>query len=132
MSLEPEAMRAVLHRYLELVAAGDVDAVVDLMTDDVEVEDPVGGPASTHVVGRENVRAFFAAGFARARPRPTLTGAVRTTAGSEAAMPFLLTLSVGGREVEIDVVDVVRFDEQGRIASLRAFWNPAEMRDAIA
>lgn len=125
-------MRRVLMRYLDAVAAGDVDAVVDLMSDDVSVEDPVGGPPGTHVVGREEVRSFFAAGFARARPRPTLTGPVRTTAGNEAAMPFRLVLTLKGRDVELDVIDVVKFDDDGSIVSLRAFWNPAEMRDAVA
>ncbi len=126
--MDASLMRSTLERYLELVAAGDVDGVVDLMSDDVSVEDPVGGPAATQVAGKENVRKFFAAGFAGARPRPTPTGPVRTTAGCEAAMPFRLVLTLKGENFELDVIDVVRFDAAGRIASLRAFWNPAEIR----
>jgi steroid Delta-isomerase len=130
--MDAQAMRRTMERYLELVAAGDVDAIVEMMSDDISVEDPVGGPPATHVVGREAVRAFFAAGFTRARPLPTPTGPVRTTAGREAAMPFLLTLTLRGRPVEVDVIDVMKFDEGGRIVSLRAFWNAAEIRDKRA
>ncbi len=123
------SMRRALLRYLDAVAAGDVDGVVDMMSDDVSVEDLVGGRPGTRVVGKEDVRSFFAAEFARARPRPTLTGPVRTTAGNEAAMPFRLVLTLKGRDVELDVIDVVKFDDAGAIVSLRVFWNPAEMRD---
>ena len=27
-----------------------------------------------------------------------------------------------------DVIDVMRFDEDAKVVSMRAFWNPAEMR----
>ncbi len=128
--MDAQGMRRIMERYLELVAAGDVDAIVALMSDDVAVEDPVGGPPGTHVVGRDRVREFFAAGFARSRPRPTPTGPICTTAGREAAMLFRLALTLKGRNLEVDVVDVMRFDAAGRIESLRAFWNAAEMRAA--
>jgi steroid delta-isomerase len=127
--MDGESMRRAVLRYLELVAAGDVDGVVALMADDVSVEDPVGGPPATHVVGREKVRAFFRAGFSRANPRPGPIGPVCTTAGGEAAVSFQLVLTRRGGDVELDVIDVVRFDDRGRIRSLRAFWNAAEMRD---
>jgi len=112
--MQGESMRRAVLRYLELVAAGDVDGVVALMADDVSVEDPVGGPPATQVVGREQVRAFFRAGFARAVPRPGPIGPVCCTAAEEAAVSFRLVLALGGRDVELDVIDVVRFDEAAR------------------
>lgn len=130
--MQGKSMRRAVLRYLELVAAGDVDGVVALMAADVSVEDPVGGPPATHVVGRDQVREFFRAGFARAVPRPGPIGPVCSTAADEAAVSFRLVLAIGGRDVELDVIDVVRFDDTGRIRSLRAFWNAAEMRDVVA
>ena len=79
-------------------------------------------------VGLDAVSEFFSGGFADAKPRPTPTGPVVTTAGTEAAMPFTLRLSVGDGEVTIDVIDVMEFDSEGKIRRLRAFWNPREMR----
>jgi len=119
-----------MQEYLRLVAAGDVEGIVAMMADDVSVEDPVGGPAATHVVGRDRVRSFFAKGFERSRPRPIATGPVRTTAGNEAVMPFRLILKLDGADKEVDVIDVMTFDDRGKIKSLRAFWNAAEIRDA--
>jgi steroid delta-isomerase len=123
-----EQMRAAMRRYLECVGNGDLDGVLSLFAESISVEDPVGGGPGTHVVGRDEVAAFFGRGFERTRPRPTPTGPIRTTAGNEAAMPFTLRLTLRGRVHEIDVVDVMRFDDAGKITSLRAFWNPDEMR----
>jgi len=127
-----EEMRATLRRYLERVAENDVDGVLDLFTDDVSVEDPVGGPPGTHVVGREAVERFFRKGFARSRPSPTLTGPIRVTGVGQAAMPFVLRLELAGELKEIDVIDVVRFDSDGRINSLRAFWRFEDARSVEA
>ena len=123
-------MRARLVRYLEAVAAQDVEAVVGLFAASISVEDPVGGPPGTHVVGREDVRRFFEAGFASSRPRPRREGPIVTTAGDEAAMAFTLFLEIDGKATEIDVIDVMQFDEEHRITSLRAFWNFREVREA--
>jgi steroid delta-isomerase len=124
----PEEMRATMRRYLELVTRNDVDGVLDLFADSISVEDPVGGGPGTHVIGRKDVAAFFRKGFERSRPSPTPTGPILTTAGNEAAMPFTLRLTLKGRGYEVDVIDVMAFDDEGKITSLRAFWNAAEMR----
>jgi len=121
-------MREPVDDYLRRVGLGDADAVVALMAEEVSVEDPVGGPPGTHVVGRAEVREFFAKGFANAKPTPRRTGPVRATAGDEAAVPFRLTLTLAGEEKTLDVIDVFSFDEQGRIRSLRAFWSYADLR----
>ncbi len=126
----PDEMRATLTRYLERVGRRDVEGVVALMSEDVSVEDPVGGPEGTHVVGRDEVERFFRRGFAYSRPTPLATGPIRTTGGHEAAMPFLLQLDLGGRRSELDVIDVVTFDDAGRIRRLRAFWDIRDARPA--
>ena len=128
----PTIMRATMRRYIELVGKNDVDGVLALFTEDVSVEDPVGGPPGTHVVGLEAVSAFFRRGFARSRPIATPAGPIVTTDRNQAAMPFTLRLDLGGRTHEIDVIDVMTFDEDGRIQSLRAYWNANEARPVSA
>ena len=127
----PEAaeMRNRMKRYLEAVAAQDVEAVTALFADSVSMEDPVGGPPGTHVVGLENVKAFLRQGFADSGPRPRPQGPVVTTAGDEAAMSFTLALEIRGKAMDIDVIDVMKFDDDHQITSLRAFWNFREARE---
>lgn len=121
-------MRETLVLYLRRVAEHDVEAVLGLFSDQISVEDPVGGAPGTHVQGREAVAEFFRKGFARTRPVPTLTGPIRTTRGNEAAMAFTLRLELRGQPNEVEVIDVVSFDAAGKITRLRAFWNPDEIR----
>ena len=116
-------MQIILDRYLEAVRQLDADDATALMAENVSVEDPVGGPPGTHVIGRDAVRSFFRKGFERSRPCPRRTGPIRTTLGQEAAMPFLLELDLNGVRSELDVIDVVTFNEAGEIESLRAFWD---------
>ncbi|MCH2188179.1 nuclear transport factor 2 family protein [Myxococcota bacterium] len=116
-------MQTILERYLERVRELDVNGVLALMSEDVSVEDPVGGPPGTHVTGRANVHVFFTKGFAGSRPYPRQTGPICTTEGNEAAVPFLLELDLFGKRSELDVIDFIRFNPAGQIQSLRAFWN---------
>lgn len=126
----PDEMRATMRRYLELVGRHDAAGVVALLADDVSVEDPVGGPEGTHVVGRDRVERFFRKGFAYSRPAPRSTGPIRTTLSGQAAMPFVLELDLGGRRCALDVIDEMQFDDAGRITVLRAFWNIDDARPA--
>ena len=120
----PDEIRAAIESYVKLLCAGDADGILSLYADHPSVEDPVGRDP---VVGRDAVRAFYAA--AAGRVRVQLTGPIRV-AGREAAFPMLAHVDFGERQVEMDVIDVMAFEDDGRIASMRAFWSPAEMRPA--
>lgn len=53
----PEQITATVHRYLELVAKGAPDEVVELYASDATLEDPVGGEVH---IGRQAIRGFYA------------------------------------------------------------------------
>lgn len=119
----PDRMREILVHYVDRLSAGDVDALAALYADAGAVEDPVGAPAHR---GVEAVRAFYAgtAGMLRAE----IVGPI-CCAADTAVMPLLARLCLPGQPARyLDAVDVVEFDDSGRIRSLRAYWNPAEMR----
>jgi hypothetical protein len=48
-------------------------------------------------------------------------------AGSQ-AVPLLAEFTMKDQKRYIDAIDEFAFDEAGRITSMRAFWNPAELR----
>jgi hypothetical protein len=121
-------MRELMRNYLKRVADHDLEGVLSLFSESISVEDPVGGPPGTHVVGIADVSEFFRRGFGSSAPHPTPIGPIVTTAGNEAAMMFTLRLLIRGEERVIDVIDVFRFDGEDRIESLRAFWNFEEAR----
>jgi steroid Delta-isomerase len=116
-----EEKKSAVERYLASVSAGDIDGIVSLYAEDATLEDPVG---STPVRGHEAIRAFYERAT-KMGIRLEPTGPVRI-AGSEAAFPFRVT-TVGGPKMTIDVIDVFRFDEAGKVREMRAYWGKENM-----
>lgn len=117
-----ELYRSKVERYIASVSAGDVDRVVSLFAPDATVEDPVG---SERIQGHEAIRAFYLrATKMKIKLHPT--GPIRI-AGSEAAFPFQVRGETPAK-MEIDVIDVFRFDDEGLISEMRAYWGKENMR----
>jgi steroid delta-isomerase len=118
----PDEIRSAMQVYVKAMCDSDIDTIIDLYADDCSVEDPVGGTLQR---GRETLRAFYAATAPAIQLE--LTGPIRV-AGSECAAPMLAELTTPDAKMYIDVIDVMKFDDAGKIVSMRAFWNPAELR----
>ena len=117
-----DEIRATVQRYVELMNQGDADGIATLYAEDATLEDPIGGPIQR---GRETLRTWYARSAGAVKLE--LSGPIRV-AGDECAIPMLAELDLGDRKSYIDVIDVMRFNEAGKVVSMRAFWNPAEMR----
>jgi len=120
-----ETMHAVVHRYIAALNAADLDAIVALYADDATVEDPVGTPPHR---GHAAIRAFYAKSLA-IKLDVALEGPVRAAA-NEAAFAFCVRLHWQGRDMAIRPIDVFRFNEAGKIASMRAIFGPENMTAA--
>jgi steroid delta-isomerase len=118
----PEEIRAAMERYAELMCDSDADGIIELYAADATVEDPVGGQV---IQGLEVIRGFYAATSPNLKVE--ITGPI-CVAGKECAMPMLAELTINDQKSYIDVIDVMTFDDDGKITSMRAFWNPADMR----
>ena len=115
-----EVITAAVNRYLELVASGTADEIAELYADDATVEDPVGGEVH---IGRPAIHAFY----------KNVEGAKRATelhqlrvAGHEAAFFFAITVDAGGHKVRIEPIDVMVFNSEGKITSMKAYWTFAD------
>lgn len=111
----------VVEAYIEAFANGDPEAVVALFADDATVEDPIGSPAHE---GLDAIRAFYTASMATGA-KLKLESPVRTAA-DHAAFAFSVTLNYGG-EKRVDVIDTFRFDDNGKVIEMRAYFGPANM-----
>ncbi len=113
-----EDITKTVNRYLELVAAGRADDVVDLYADDATVEDPVGGEVH---IGHQAIRGFY--GAIENVNAQTEVFTIRAL-GNEAAFHWTLTLDFGGSGMRIDIISVMTFNDDGKIASMKAYWSP--------
>ena len=127
MPADAETIRAVVDRYTAAFSAGDRDAYVGLFAADGWIEDPVGQP---RMEGHEAIGQFFDANRGMAEEiELRRTGPVRVAAG-ECAFPMQARPVLGGTTFRVDIIDVMTFDDDGRITTMRAFWDPAEMAPA--
>ena len=125
-SFEPmssaEHITETVNRYLELVAKGNADAVAELYADDATVEDPVGGEVH---IGRQAIRGFYGAVEGVKAESELLTLRV---AGHEAAFHFRLTLDFGETQMQVDPIDVMVFNGEGKIQAMKAYWTQEHMK----
>ena len=127
MTADADTIRATVEGYCAAFTAGDRDAYVGLFAEDAWIEDPVGSPRRD---GHEAIGAFFdeSSGLADS-VELRQTGPVRVAAG-ECAFPMQARPNIGGATFVVDIIDVMTFDDGGKITTMRAFWDPAEMRPA--
>ena len=117
---DPDQLRAVAQRYVDLFNASDADGVAALYAEDATVEDPIGSPLHE---GREAIRAFYAGTMGPAKLE--LTGPVRV-AGSELAFPMVA--KVGDGAAFIDIIDVMTVGDDGLVTTMRAYWSQDAVR----
>ena len=122
---DQSSINATIDAYLAAFTAGDRAGYLDCFAEDAWLEDPVGTPRRE---GREDVGAFWdevhvMPDAIELRPR-----GLRVVVGAEAAFTLQARASVGGQTLVVDVIDLMTFDDVGKITSLRAFFDPSAMR----
>ena len=127
MTADAATIRSAVEGYCAAFTAGDQDAYVALFAEGAWIEDPVGTPRHE---GHEAIAGFFAQSSSLAESiELRQTGPVRVAAG-ECAFPMQARPVMGGDTYAVDIIDVMTFDVAGKITTMRAFWDPAEMRPA--
>lgn len=121
MAASNERIREVVESYVSLVAGGTAAEIVALFAEGATVEDPVGSAVRTT---REEIAEFYG----------TLEGLKQETrlvecriAGGEAAFHFEVRTITDGATFTLAPFDVMSFDDEGRITSMRAFWSDTDM-----
>jgi steroid delta-isomerase len=110
------AVADTVHRYVTLLGAGSADELVALFTPEATVEDPVGSGVRR---GHDAIHDLYSRIEKQDRTTELLSLHV---VGNEAAFLARLTIVDGNRRTVIDGIDVMTFDDDARITSMRAFW----------
>jgi steroid delta-isomerase len=122
-TLTDQHIARTMRAYVDYISAGDLDAVLALFAADAVVEDPVGSePARGHAALRkfyamacDSVGRMELEGNVRARERWGACGMLAYPKGAEDSMV-------------IETLDVMIFDEAGKITSMKAYWGDTNMR----
>ncbi|GAW50739.1 MULTISPECIES: nuclear transport factor 2 family protein [unclassified Nocardioides] len=124
MAADPERIREVVNRYVELVGSGTSEEIVALYAEGATVEDPVG---SEVLSDRDGIRAFYAGLDGLEKDTRLVTVRI---AGGAAAFHFEVGTHVGEQTYTVTPIDVMTFDDDGLITSMKAFWGDADMVSA--
>ncbi|HNJ79234.1 MAG TPA: nuclear transport factor 2 family protein [Marmoricola sp.] len=118
MPTSNETCTATVERYIAMLNDGQHTGIdfVALYADGATIEDPVG---STPLSGAEAIAQFYDAIPAQ---RSAVLTDIRTVAG-EVVFAFDLNLSFPDNKMTIRPIDHMRINEDGKIASMRAFWS---------
>ena len=120
--LTPEQMTAAVHAYVKAFDKGDPELAVALFAEDACIEDPIGTPLK---IGHDAIREFYI-GAVAAGAKLVLEGPIRV-AGDYAAFPFSARLVVGGNDMQIDVIDIFKFNDAGKVIEMKAYCGPSNM-----
>ncbi len=114
MSFEPDALEALVKRYLDTCASGTAEDVAALYAEDATLEDPVGG-------GEMHIGRHAIAGFYKILESGEITTELLTfrAGGHEAAFVFAVTI---GGSMRIEPIEVMSFNSDGLIMSMKAYW----------
>jgi steroid delta-isomerase len=115
-------MKAALQAYIDAFNAGDADAIMALFADNAVIEDPVGSPLKS----RAAFDAFIRDGV-KFGARLALAAPIRGSHANHAAMAFVVTFTQGGVRYTTNSMDVMTFDEAGRITRMNGYWGPSDV-----
>lgn len=113
-------LKAVIANYVRLLQDGTGEEIAALFAADGRSEDPAGG---TPNVGHAELLAFYSRTSSMVESAELL--AVRVT-GHEAAAHFTVVSKAGDQTYRSSPIDTFKFNEQGQITELRAYWGPED------
>jgi steroid delta-isomerase len=117
-----EAIQSAVAAYLAAAAAMDANAVADACAPDGVSNDPAGTPP---LEGRTAIRQFMEGTVTEARSVTTTPDQI-LIAGDSAAFKWTVQLTTkNGRSVTFEGIDVIQVNDDGKIQSLHAYWDPA-------
>jgi len=122
--IPPDKISRAVRAYFLALRAMDADGFANTFAEDGTTFDPVGTPGIT---GRDAIREFLQS-ICQNFKTVGLTEDSIFVAGNGAAVKWTgHGTSNNGREVRFEGIDVFEVNEDGKIQTVRAYWNPAEM-----
>jgi steroid delta-isomerase len=118
-------IKATIERYWAAFSEGDRDGWLGCFADGAWIEDPVGTPRRD---GKDSIGEFYDQSHSMADSIALVPGGVLNICGNEAAFTMQARPTIGGDVYAVDIIDAMTFDDDARITTMKAYWDPAAMR----
>lgn len=114
---------AAVGAYIDLLTSGTAEQIADLFAADATVEDPIGADIRNT---REQLVEFYSIITGMDEHVATLNW--KKIAGDTAVFEFTLVTGTSDMRFEITPIDIMVFDADGKISSMRAVWEPSDLK----
>lgn len=123
--LSEDHLKSALQQYIDGFKERDADRIIALFADDATIEDPVGG--GKIVSGMPAISEMYRGGV-NVVTDMALSAPIRGSHSNSAAMAFDFELEFGGNRIRTSAIDVMEFNDDGKIVRMRAYWGPSDSR----
>lgn len=122
MPLSDDHIAQVMQAYVDAVSGDDLEKIIELYSEDAEVEDPVGSDVHK---GHDALRVFYQAAVDSVE-KMTLEGnpRVRDNWGACAMRAYPKGMDL---KFCMETLDVMEFNDEGKITRMTAYWGDRNM-----
>ena len=121
--MSAEKMAEAVNAYIDRLSNGTAEEIVDLYAEGATVEDPIGAPIRS---SREELIEFYSIITGLDSRKATLKWV--KIAGDTAVFEFTLVTGTADMSFEITPVDIMVFDENAKVVSMRAVWEQSDLK----
>jgi steroid delta-isomerase len=122
---DQDALRQIIATYMDVFTAEDREGWLDLFAEDAWIEDPVGTPRRN---GRKEIGEFWDETHTVPDKVALVPLGITTIIGNEGIFTMQAQATLGDTVYGIDIIDLMTFDDAGKITTMRAFFDPATMK----
>lgn len=121
---DADTLRSNIAAYTARFTAEDREGWLDLFADDAWIEDPVGTPRRT---GRKEIGEFWDEVHTVPDAIELRPLGIVTVIGDEGIFTMQARATLGDSVFGVDIIDLMTFDDAGKIATMRAFFDQSTM-----
>lgn len=118
-----EHIGSVMQQYVDSITEGDLEAILDLFSDDAVVEDPVGSEPKR---GKDALREFYEMTIDSVETM-ILEGNPRAREQWGACAMLAYPKGMDGK-MEVETLDVMEFNEAGKVVAMTAYFGDKNLR----
>lgn len=97
-----------------------------LFADQAKIEDPVGG--GKIVEGKPTILLFYQKAVTLV-DKLELAAPIRGSYSNFTSMAFTIFMNINGKDIRINCIDVMEFDNFGKILEMKAFHGPGDLNE---
>jgi steroid delta-isomerase len=121
---DQDTLRRTIETYMARFSAEDREGWLDLFDHEAWIEDPVGTPRRN---GRQEIGEFWDETHSVPDKVELVPLGITTVIGNEGVFTMQARATLGDAVYGLDIIDLMTFDDAGKIVAMRAFFDQTTM-----